>query len=471
MNSSAPNPPLSDRTAACLAVENVLGGRGFVQEALRTWRSQGRLAPRDAGFAMQAALGAIRHVYTLRAVLSSVGRFDPGSTPLRTQAVLLTAAYQMLWMDRVPVFAAVNEAVELAGRLVSPGAGRMVNALLRRLSGAIAARRTPWSPEATDQLRTGFDDACRLTHSILPAPPTGDRWDALAIAAGETQARLRALAARHGPPMTTQIAWASQGTPAIVIHRNPQRIEAGAFREAIATLFGAGASGDGECAVVSASAFRGENPLLASGQAFVQDFTAAEAARVVAAAPGERVLDLCAAPGGKSVALAIAMRDQGRVVACDVDAERLTRVSQNAARLGLACIEPRLIAAGADLCAVLGSVDAALVDAPCSNSGVIARRPEARLGLTPQKLASLTALQLDLLGRAAACVRPGGRLIYSTCSIEPEENDGVIAAFLAGSAAWRLDESRLTLPTWGREPHAWRDGGYCARLVRSEIGQ
>lgn len=468
MNPSAPDSPLSDRAAACRAVENVLAGRGFVQEALRIWRSQGRLAPRDAGFAMQAALGTIRHLHTLLAVLSGVGRFDPGSTPLRTQAILLTAAYQMLWMDRVPVFAAVNEAVELAGRCISPGAGRLVNALLRRLSGAIVARRTPWSPEATDQIRTGFDDACRLAHTVMRASPTGDNWDALAIAAGETEARLRALAARHGPSLATQIAWASQGTPAIVIHRNPQRVDARTFREAFTTAFGAEASGSGEYGVVSASAFRGEIQMLTSGQAYVQDLTATEAARAVGAAPGERILDLCAAPGGKSVAMAIAMHDQGCVVACDVDAERLARVSQNAARLGLSCIEPRCITPDADLCAELGRVDAALVDAPCSNSGVIARRPEARLGLTPQKLASLTALQLDLLRRAAACVRPGGRLVYSTCSIEPEENEQLIAAFLAGATAWRLDESRVTFPNWGREPHAWRDGGYYARLVRCD---
>jgi 16S rRNA (cytosine967-C5)-methyltransferase len=110
--------------------------------------------------------------------------------------------------------------------------------------------------------------------------------------------------------------------------------------------------------------------------------------------------------------------------------------------------------------------DAALVDVPCSNTGVIARRPEARLGLTRQKLASLTRLQIRLLQQAADCVRPEGRCIYSTCSIEPAENEAIVAEFLRRNPEWAMDEEKTTLPSWGARLCNWRDGGYVARLRR-----
>jgi 16S rRNA (cytosine967-C5)-methyltransferase len=161
------------------------------------------------------------------------------------------------------------------------------------------------------------------------------------------------------------------------------------------------------------------------------------------------------------------MQDRGEIVACDIVAERLARVGENAARLGLTCVRPERIAGDADLYGALGEFDAVLIDAPCSNTGVIARRPEARFGLTPARLASLVMLQRDLLRRAAACVRAGGRLVYSTCSIEPQENEEVVQAFLRENRGWRFVDSQTALPRWGAKLTEWRDGGFVARLERA----
>jgi 16S rRNA (cytosine967-C5)-methyltransferase len=112
--------------------------------------------------------------------------------------------------------------------------------------------------------------------------------------------------------------------------------------------------------------------------------------------------------------------------------------------------------------------DAAIVDVPCSNTGVIARRPEARLSLKSPKLAALAPLQRELLERAAATVRPGGRLIYSTCSIEPEENEAVLAAFLQTHPEWRAGEQHTQLPRWGPRLADWRDGGFAAVQFKAQ---
>lgn len=176
------------------------------------------------------------------------------------------------------------------------------------------------------------------------------------------------------------------------------------------------------------------------------------------------MLDLCAAPGGKTLTLAMQMADHGEVVACDVSAERLARVTANVVRLGLRCVRTCVVSQTA--AENLGTFDRAIADVPCTNTGVIALRPEARLGRLDAKLAGLIPLQRAILVRAASQVRPGGGLVYSTCSLEPEENEQQVAWFLAAHPAWRLDGQVTTLPGWGPRLADWRDGGYAARLLR-----
>jgi 16S rRNA (cytosine967-C5)-methyltransferase len=143
-------------------------------------------------------------------------------------------------------------------------------------------------------------------------------------------------------------------------------------------------------------------------------------------------------------------------------------VDANVMRLGLRSLRTRALAEDElPLSADEGPVDAALVDAPCSNTGVVARRPEARLGLTTRKLRSLVRVQETLLRRAGEMVREGGRLIYSTCSLELEENERVVEAFCAQSPGWSLVGEATLLPSWGPRLSDWRDGGYVARLVRT----
>ena len=462
------SPELDGRTAAVRAVADALSGRRFVNESLRRWRVAGRLVGREAALATEVGQGAVRHLLTIEHILGRLARYDRARLAPRLRAILCTAAYQIIWMDRIPPFAAVDQAVELARRLVRGRAPTLVNAVLRRITDTLSERREPWHRLDPAQVRVSWDQACRFSVPVLPDPQPSGHAAYLAAVTGERPGRYAALVVRYGPERAEAVAWASQAVPVAILQRNPLRAEPEVFAQALRTSFGESVELAGDAAFIGPSSSILDTPAFTAGLAFVQDATAHAAARAVAAQPGERVLDLCAAPGGKSVVLALDLRDRGEIVACDRVSGRLALVEENLARLGLKCVRTQLLPDEAtDVLDSLPRFDAALVDVPCSNTGVIARRPEARLGLTPRKLRALVETQRQLLRQAAACLRPGGRLVYSTCSLEPEENEQVVAEFLAENPRWRLDLQETTLPAWGPRLSDWHDGGYFARLVQT----
>lgn len=466
---STPAATLTGREAAYRAVRDVLAGKGFASTRLHALRRDDRLAGREAGLAMEIALGSIRHVITIAHVLGAVARFEERRTNVPLRSVLYTAAFQLIWMDRIPEFAAVDAAVDLARRHVRGRAPGMVNAVLRKLVRAIASRRACWQPKDPCHIRVDWTRACAFNVPVLPAASSeSERAAHLAAAAGERDGRFAVLVERFGAQQAEMIAWASQAVPPTVLHRNPLRIDLPDFRDRVRKELGDAALWRKDAAFAPPDVSVVQTRLFREGLASIQDATAHRAALLVEPRPGERLLDWCAAPGGKAAVLAQQMDDRGEVLACDVSAERLERVHENAARLGLNSIRPVLLAPDSPESAELrGEFDAAIVDAPCSNTGAIARRPEARLGLTLRKLASLRGVQSEVLRQAALHVRPGGRLVYSTCSIEPQENERIVEAFLSEFSAWRLDQQWIALPAWGPALDDWRDGGFAARLLRT----
>jgi|GEM_PF-85079 len=200
-------------------------------------------------------------------------------------------------------------------------------------------------------------------------------------------------------------------------------------------------------------------PGFSDGDFSVQDETAMSASLLLNPLPGETILDLCAAPGTKTTHLAELMNNDGHILATDVEGRRLRRVEENARRLQLDIIEPLRIQP--DLSEFpTGPFDAILIDAPCSNTGVIGKRPEVRSRIGTPDIEELSTLQLKLLTEAAKHLLPTGRIVYSTCSIEPEENADIVTAFLAEHPDFQLKEAREFIPG---QPS---DGGYQALLVR-----
>lgn len=432
--------------------------RGFIEE--RATAAAEGLDPRDAGLLRQLALGVTRHRVTLDAVGEGVsGRRARGQDPAVWTAVRL-GAFQLLFLDRVPDHAAVDESVALA----PPRARGFVNAVLRNVARAVEAHEPPGGarPERAGRdasagrrtVPTPEGGAVLLDRDVLPDPTSHpDRWlaEAYSVPLWFARRRLDAL----GLTGAGRVCAACNAPAPLTLRPNPLR---GGGGPAPQRPKGAGVppeaawSGGGERSGPPPAAI----DLVRAGLAAVQDATAQEVAPLLAPVPGERVLDLCAAPGGKALHCAELMRNAGAVVAVDPSGPGLAKLREQAARAGVTIVETiEGDARTVDLPAA--SFDAVLVDAPCSNTGVWRRRAEARWRASPERLPAFAAVQRALLARAAVLVRPGGRVVYSVCSIEPEEGPWVADVAPASRLAPRAALVRL--------PGA-ADGGFAARFAR-----
>lgn len=436
---------------------------------LCAWRilRSGRTAPlrRVDRFAARAGLDArdralvrrlvgteIRRRGTLRALVRHFADRPPNADLLMHLHLGLA---QIFFLDRVPDHAAVNETSRAVHATSGPSKVRVVNAILR---AALRARRPGTCGDPRRDL-VGRD--LHLAEPVFRDP--GEHpflWaeDALSMPAaavkrwtrryGSERARSLCVGALEEAPLAVR---------AVCCERDALRAELAAAGIDAADGAHPSALRLDSSAVAALSA---SEPFRA-GRATVQGETALRAAELVQAVEGERVLELGAAPGGKTAVLAAA---GAHVLAVDAGPGRLPRLLETVTRLGVAGRVQPLCADGAQ--ALAGETfDAALVDAPCTNTGVLAQRPEARWRLGPANRRSLTELQARLLAEAAERVRPGGRLVYATCSIEPEENAHLVRAFLGLHPQWTLDCEEETLP----DPRGGGpvDGGYAARLRRA----
>ena len=198
-------------------------------------------------------------------------------------------------------------------------------------------------------------------------------------------------------------------------------------------------------------------PSFAEGKYYLQDPSTLASVQELDPRSGENILDLCAAPGGKTTALAQRMQDTGAILAVDINERRMDRLRDNAARLGHTCIQPKLLSE-IDL-KTAGPFDRILIDAPCSNTGVMRRRVDVRWRLQARELPTLARKQLELLRIAAPRLKPGGVMVYSTCSLEAEENEGVVEAFLKKARNFSCETQRTLTPMADGV-----DGAFAARL-------
>lgn len=412
----------------------------------------------DRRLATHLAYGVLRRRGTLTALLQPLVNRPPEAVEPWLWDTLHLGAYQLALLTQIPPHAALHETVELASQYGRPRAKGFINGVLRACLGLITFDRL--TGPAADALPLEGGVYRQLTRPALPEPATHP-VEYLARGFGLPLWLAERWVGRLGADEAYRLGFWFAGPAPLTIRVNPLRCDVARMLDALAQA-GLAAEGGEHPQVIRLRdhvAVR-ELPGYADGWFCVQDESATRVGSAVNPRPGDTVLDLCAAPGGKTTHLAEQMRDEGRIVACDIDDGRLQTVRELAGRLGLRCIETVKINPAKREEVPAGPFDGVLVDVPCSNTGVLGRRPEVRWRLVPEDIRHLVLLQERLLRLAIEQTRPGGVVVYSTCSIEPEENGTLVRRVLAG-----LSGARATLEAEEESaPGRPADGGYWARV-------
>lgn len=412
------------------------------------------------GFCLELLSGIVRRRQTLDVLLEHQSGRHRSHIEAPLRLLLWMGAYQLLFMDSVPDHAAIHETVELARRL---GRNRWVgfaNGVLRGLSRVATPHTTHRPARQHLPLRDGVYR--ELNASVFPCPET-EPLEYFADAFSFPLWLARRWQNRCSTDVLFREAFWFNGPGRQFLRVNSLATTREDLLRALrAQDIGVEVGTLPESLSVSSGGNVTDTPEFAAGHFSIQDESAMHAVDLLAPRPGQRVLDLCAAPGTKATHLAERMQNHGQVLATDSSAQRLPNVAENCLRLGIHIVQPRLIASVAEISE--RDFDAILLDAPCSNTGVLGKRPESRWRLSERDIAELVSLQRDLLQQALGLLAAGGRLVYSTCSIEPEENSRLVRRVLTGTLDMELECERMHVP--GRPA----DGAYQARIRRHAPG-
>jgi 16S rRNA (cytosine967-C5)-methyltransferase len=407
--------------------------------------------PRDRGLLTELIYGTIRMRGRLDWIIGQLYHGNVAQLETAVLNIIRTGLYQIWFTDRIPSFASVNEAVEIA-RDASPASSGLVNAVLR--------------------------NALRKKDAIIWPDMVKDPEKAIAVLHSHPAWLVRRLLAQFGMEETIAISRANNMIPPLALRVNTLK----ASREqTLAALAEAGIaagpapfSTDGIILSSPASGLRETAPYK-EGVIRIQDEASQLIGQIVAPKPGEKILDLCAGAGGKTLHLAALMGNRGSITALDLHSERLRMLRAEAGRLGASIVETRTGDAATPAEGFRKVFDRVLLDAPCSGLGTLRRNPEIRWRLVPADLNKCMQTQKRLLKSAAECTRPGGRLVYSVCTVTPEENEIVIGDFLKNHPDFKLIPPANLPPAlidaqgyFRTSPHLQgMDGFFAALLVHS----
>ncbi|MEJ2702969.1 MAG: transcription antitermination factor NusB [Sedimentisphaerales bacterium] len=374
-------------------------------------------------------------------------------------AIIRVGVYELVYRPATEVYAVVNEAVELAKATTGKRQAGFVNAVLRQIIRHISHRENPLSEAATRRtLVQAASSGCEFDTDFLPdreAHPS----EYLSTVFSLPQWLIRNWLDTFGEEVARQICLASNRRPGITIRPNRLRTTIAALSEKLRQA-GIELQTSSEELLIAIDNPRAisQLPGFTEGEFVVQDATASRPVQLLNPQPEWSILDLCAAPGVKTTQLAEATRDLARIVATDISPHRLERVRENVTRLGVKSVEIVSYEELGD-----SKFDCVLLDVPCSNTGVLAKRVEARYRVSPDGVRTLTKIQRELLSDATARLKPNGRICYSTCSVQECENGGLVREFLMSHPDFELECEELILPSVEQFDH---DGGYTAILVR-----
>ena len=430
---------MTARDVALEVLWRVSTQRAFASSALRAVLQGRTLGPADRGLATELVYGVLRRRGLLdRAVAAASGRRFKDIDP-KLHDVLRLGSYQLMYLDRVPSHAAVDTAVQQAKKRRGRRGGGFVNAVLRKLASSPAEAR-------------------------LPAPPDVkvDPVAHVSAVGGLPEKLARRLVEDLGPEEAAAFAVASLEPAPLSLRVNRLRTTVAAVVEEVGGSPGqvpwsvrlSGPSDVSGRTRARSPALPADLESVRTGRATPQDEASMRVVELLDPQPGERILDVCAAPGGKTTHAAERMSDEGEVVAHDRLPSRLERVTESAARLGLKSVSVAEVLPREDQ-----TFDRVLVDAPCSGLGTLRRHPEIRWRLTDEDVAELTRTQSKVLAEGAKRVRPGGVLVYSVCTVTRAEGAAHLSEL---EDDFEVQEVLRTGPHQAGAP----DGFFAARLLR-----
>ncbi|HUV64467.1 MAG TPA: transcription antitermination factor NusB [Sedimentisphaerales bacterium] len=415
--------------------------------------------------ATDLVFGTLRNRGAIDAVISAFSGRPVERIQGRLLNIIRIGAYELLYSPATEAYAIVSEAVESTKTIAGQKQTGFVNAVLRQISRRVSNRQAPLTRANAER-------------TVPQTPSTGCEFDAgfLPTSAAEYLSTAFSLPEwlvtdwldEFGEESTRRICFASNRRPSIYIRPNGLRTTAAALVEKLrqAGIVSETNADDSMIRIASPRELV-QLPGFAEGEFTVQDITASGAVKLLDPQPGWTILDLCAAPGTKTTQLAEATGDSATIVATDIDSRRLEMVKENIARLGIKSVRIVPYENLQSIATEVGLFDAVLLDVPCSNTGVLAKRVEARYRVSPESIRALTKIQAELFGTAALMLKSGGKICYSTCSIQRCENTELVRGFLKASLAFELESEELTLPCAEGLDH---DGGYVAILIRHDTG-
>jgi len=393
--------------------------------------------------------------------------------------IIRIASFELLYSPQTPEYSIVNEAVNAARALTGRKQTAFVNAVLRQISRHIKNRQIPLSqavPKST--LPQTPLTGCQFDTDILPDPNESPA-DYFSTTFSLPKWLIIDWLNEFSPEQVRQICFASNRRPSIYIRPNTLKITtqqlAKKFSQAdidfeiipnvIPAEAGIQKSNDADASMIKIRSPRTITELLGftEGLFTVQDITASLPVRLLKPQPEWTILDSCAAPGTKTMQLAELTGDKATIIATDIDSDRLKKVKENTARLGITSVSIIPYEQAEHKAAEIGLFDAVLLDVPCSNTGVLAKRIEARYRINTEAIKQLSQTQGNLLTAAAKMIKPNGKICYSTCSIQKAENNQLVKGFLQKNADFELESELLTLPSVNGIDY---DGGYVAIIAR-----
>lgn len=398
----------------------------YANIALSHALEQYRPSPQERRLATELVYGTIKAKNTLDWVIGQYATRSVEKMTVWVRNILRMGVYQLLYLDRIPASAACNEAVNLTKRYGHLGTAKFVNGILRAI---VRGKENIQFPDISSDPVNHI--ALRFSHPAWLVK----RW-----------------VDRFGVEETVQLCEKNNETPQLSVRTNvlkitPQELQQQLEADGLTVQKSRWAP---EGLLIDGFSALGQLDALRQGLFQVQDESSMLVVHVLDPQSGEFVIDACGAPGGKTTHIAQKMGNLGRIVSTDIHAHKLKLTAENCGRLGINIVEAKTMDARHLHELYFEQADRVLVDAPCSGLGVLRRKPDARWRKCPEMLVDLPVLQAEILESAAKCVKPAGILLYSTCTIEPEENEAVVAQFLSRHPEFVLEHAGQLLP----EPRA-----------------